>query len=273
MEGLHGRRLREGGAAASAECAGDVLALSAIRRSPLRPCECGEGRRSEPWSGGWRGTVAARPIGCGLDAPERRCALDFLLGAPWMCLPFLQGVLDEVPTPLRSDSNNLENSLNLIIPLSSFSGRQIWMEDSQGDHSLSREGQSLTGTLLPVNEGPVLLPARERRRCVMQPWTGRRVVLVAFTVRSWNLEGPGSLRSSGLGYPRALFVELFLAMRFVFGGCQFAVPTVRLDLTQESNQLLLRRLCVQNLLRPYPYAPTEPRPAVERNPSPRRQKS
>ena len=88
-------------------------------------------------------------------------------------------IFENVRTPVHKDSRNAHHD-NLVLPLSGFTNGQIWLEDDKGvvPHD-TPEGQKL-GRLLDVAAGPVAFPAWERYHATCA-WTGRRVVLVAYT--------------------------------------------------------------------------------------------
>ena len=88
-------------------------------------------------------------------------------------------IFENVRTPVHKDSRNAHHD-NLVLPLSGFTNGQIWLEDEKGSvpHD-TPEGQKL-GQLLDVASGPVTFPAWERYHATCA-WTGRRVVLVAYT--------------------------------------------------------------------------------------------
>ena len=88
-------------------------------------------------------------------------------------------IFENVRTPVHKDSRNAHHD-NLVFPLSGFTNGQIWLEDEKGSvpHD-TPEGQKL-GQLLDVASGPVTFPAWERYHATCA-WTGRRVVLVAYT--------------------------------------------------------------------------------------------
>ena len=179
-------------------------------------------------------------------------------------------ILDGVQSPVHVDRNNQPQSQNLAIPISKFTNGHIWVEDGIGSHPMQHGDDILSGSLLPVADGPVLLSAAHQRHCVT-PWQGRRVVLVAFTVRAWDDSSLRVLRDLGFRpEPLAdrpspcpkpvcpavspLFVEIFsghgglsaAAAKIGFSILAIdhsprnpAVPTVKLDLTRSDNQQLL----------------------------------
>ncbi|CAE7262014.1 unnamed protein product [Symbiodinium sp. CCMP2592] len=87
-------------------------------------------------------------------------------------------VFKNLRTPLHVDINNSPGSVNYLIPVSSFTGGEVWQE-GQGSVVVRDElGHPLMGSLLPVADGPCVVDPR-RTHCTM-PWVGERVLLVAF---------------------------------------------------------------------------------------------
>ena len=91
-------------------------------------------------------------------------------------------VNQNVGTLPHTDSHNAETEPNFVLALSRFRRGGIWVETSGGSHALSFRGQKRFGEVLSLQEGPQVL--EPRRLHATEDWTGTRVVLVAFTVRS-----------------------------------------------------------------------------------------
>ncbi|CAE7032315.1 unnamed protein product [Symbiodinium sp. CCMP2592] len=113
-------------------------------------------------------------------------------------------VFKNLRTPLHVDINNSPGSVNYLIPVSSFTGGEVWQE-GQGSVVVHDElGHPLMGSLLPVADGPCVVDPR-RTHCTM-PWVGERVLLVAFKpahTRDLSIAFKQQLQS--LGFPsRAL---------------------------------------------------------------------
>ena len=89
---------------------------------------------------------------------------------------------------------------NLVVPLSSFEKGDIWVATDCGTVSRQVNGQQQKGVLLPVGAGPVLFDAR-RALHLTEPWKGRRVVLVAFSIGAFSrLSSEASERLSALQF-------------------------------------------------------------------------
>ena len=90
---------------------------------------------------------------------------------------------------------------NLVVPLSRFEKGEIWVATDSGTVSRQVNGQQQKGVLLPVGAGPVLFDAR-RALHLTEPWKGRRVVLVAFSIGAFSrLSAEASARLSALQSP------------------------------------------------------------------------
>ena len=83
-------------------------------------------------------------------------------------------MFDNVMTAVHRDSRN-EHLPNLVVPLSDFQNSKIWVEQD-GDHTAGPQ----PGILLEVSQGSVKFDAWRDFHST-RPWTGRRVVLVAYT--------------------------------------------------------------------------------------------
>ena len=125
-------------------------------------------------------------------------------------------ILSQVGAGMHRDAGNLVGSSNLIIAISKFTKGDVWVADTSGN--VFRElpdGSVVPGKLLPVATSPQYLPAQSAWHST-EPWSGRRVVLVAYSVgdpallsssdRSrlcllgFNLSGAASQRTHG-GFP------------------------------------------------------------------------
>ncbi|CAE7816109.1 unnamed protein product [Symbiodinium sp. CCMP2592] len=113
-------------------------------------------------------------------------------------------VFKNLRTPLHVDINNSPGSVNYLIPVSSFTGGEVWQE-GQGSVVVRDElGHPLMGSLLPVADGPCVVDPR-RTHCTM-PWVGERVLLVAFKpAHTRDLSTAFKQQLQSLGFPsRAL---------------------------------------------------------------------
>ena len=97
---------------------------------------------------------------------------------------------------------------SLVFPLSAFEGGAIWVEwpfqhePSSPLRVAFRDvhGRQVKGALLPVHLGPVQFCSNSLLHCT-EPFKGRRVVLVAYTVQAWFKSTPKQLtRLEELGF-------------------------------------------------------------------------
>ena len=108
-------------------------------------------------------------------------------------------VLHECQAALHRD---LQNSplVNIIVPLSSFSGGTLWVE-GEGCEKQKFGGTDIEGGPVPWKDGAIVLHAAERAHCVL-PWSGTRTVLVGFNVRfSEKLSISSKRLLVSLGFP------------------------------------------------------------------------
>ena len=109
-------------------------------------------------------------------------------------------IFDRVQTALHRDARN-GSVCNLVSALSSFRGGEIWVQDDDGPIPFSLNGEMLRGSLLDLQQGPVHFEARDRYHCTM-PFSGRRVVLIAFCAESLHcLSVQDRDRAVRLGFP------------------------------------------------------------------------
>ena len=101
-------------------------------------------------------------------------------------------IFQNLRTELHRDKNNLRATLNFAVAISAFEGGQVWI---QADPASSK-----SGILLDVTAQGVYFNARERLHCTC-PWTGSRVVVVAFSLRGSDcLPKAEALTLSSLGF-------------------------------------------------------------------------
>ena len=146
--------------------------------------------------------VAAPPL---LQVPLQRSRLGFaamLLSSPgplrfWLLLSGSRPlriffttivVFDSVQTTPHRDQQN-SFLPNLVVPVSSFTQGSIWVQSCNGPSTRMIDGAELRGVSLPVCDGPVLFDAR-RSVHLTDAWTGRRVVLVAFSMSAIDKLSP-----------------------------------------------------------------------------------
>ena len=97
-------------------------------------------------------------------------------------------VFDSVlTTPHRDQQNSFLP--NLVVPVSPFTQGSIWVQSCNGPCTRLIDGAMLRGVSLPVCDGPVLFDAR-RSVHLTDAWTGRRVVLVAFSMSAIDKLSP-----------------------------------------------------------------------------------
>ncbi|CAE7560223.1 unnamed protein product [Symbiodinium sp. CCMP2592] len=89
-------------------------------------------------------------------------------------------IYDNVCTALHKDSRNACCE-NLIIPLTQFSGGELWMQQDKGATPQDFGGSEVFGTAVPIPPEGLCFDARGILHCTM-PWKGRRLIAVAFTV-------------------------------------------------------------------------------------------
>ena len=118
-------------------------------------------------------------------------------------------ILHNLLSDFHRDLNNLPGSLNCVLPLSDFSGGQLWIQDEGGPIQQQVNGRSLSGSLHEVHASPVLFDARSAWHKTL-PWEGDRTVLVAFTPDLFTRLDPadrGLLESLGFVPPPVADVE------------------------------------------------------------------
>ena len=86
-----------------------------------------------------------------------------------------------VLTTAHRDSHNDVDSSNLVLPCSDFGQGALWLEDTTGDISISPNGPH--GTLLATHRPCIFNP---RTLHAAMPWSGDRLVLIAFHIRQAN---------------------------------------------------------------------------------------
>ena len=79
----------------------------------------------------------------------------------------------------HADVFNEKGSVNLISPLSVFSGGDLWVADPQGKQVLSVKGIEVSGSILMVSKGTQKFVPQNLHATM--PWSGQRDVIVGFT--------------------------------------------------------------------------------------------
>ena len=98
---------------------------------------------------------------------------------------------------LHSDSHNHQDVPNVLIPLSVFSGGQLFVESEEGDACLDHQGK-VRGFIYPITL-PFLSFDAQKRHSIL-PWSGCRLILGSFHIRGADRLPPGTrnvLRSLG----------------------------------------------------------------------------
>ena len=102
-------------------------------------------------------------------------------------------IMDSVMTVPHRDVMNAPYP-NMVVPLSKFEGGSIWVESGDGDVRRQFDGRMHTGIELPVATSAVKFDARRSKHLTCS-WTGRRVVLIAFTTAGINSLVDADLRA------------------------------------------------------------------------------
>ena len=98
---------------------------------------------------------------------------------------------------LHSDSQNHQDVPNVLIPLSVFSGGQLFVESEEGDVCLDHQGK-VRGYIYPITL-PFLSFDAQKRHSIL-PWSGCRLILGSFHIRGADRLPQGTrnvLRSLG----------------------------------------------------------------------------
>ena len=85
-------------------------------------------------------------------------------------------------TDCHVDSGNLSTP-NAVFAISHFTGGGIWVGDGKGPHVRNVKGQAVQGTVMSLDQDPVVFDAYRFPHCT-EPWQGERVVLVAYAVKN-----------------------------------------------------------------------------------------
>ena len=99
-----------------------------------------------------------------------------------------------------------------ITRLSDFQGGQLWIESPSGNCLKTYMGVQVAGTVCEVPVDRLLLFSGKRYLHCTEPWSGRRVVLVAYTVMGSISIPPGleeKLQALGIPTPDSLSTEYY----------------------------------------------------------------
>eukprot|EP00439_Symbiodinium_sp_Y106_P006524 s4409_g1.t1 len=96
---------------------------------------------------------------------------------------------------LHRDSHNYKLSKNYVIPLQSFEGGALWVqnmdyEDLEGEEKTLPNGKVAYGKIYDMKKGePVIFPPRVWHE--VQPWQGERLVMLLYTPSTTKLSAEG----------------------------------------------------------------------------------
>ena len=108
-------------------------------------------------------------------------------------------VFFNVQTAKHRDANNGPEP-NLLVPVGTFSGGQVFVLDGTGQDSAVFDGVEYKGRLLDPFCQPCFLPARDFEHFTL-PWAGHRVMIVAFSIAPSGVLGMEDARQlSCLGF-------------------------------------------------------------------------
>ena len=101
------------------------------------------------------------------------------------------GIARNATLGLHRDSHNYKRSMNVVLPLSSFQGGGLWLqnEEVQEEKQVSRtlpSGRTVNGELVELEKGNPL-EFRPNIWHEVQPWEGDRVVFLMYTPRASKL--------------------------------------------------------------------------------------
>ena len=102
-------------------------------------------------------------------------------------------------TDMHVDSRN-HKSANAVMGISSFENGQIWVGDGCGPVAKQVQGRPVLGRLLEVAHHPARFDAWKHPHCT-EDWQGKRLVLVAFAVKSLSKVSDADLQTlTSLGF-------------------------------------------------------------------------
>ena len=91
-------------------------------------------------------------------------------------------VSDNCCAEVHRDSNNDETRDNILVKISDFARGEVWLEGPGDIEMVDAQGNSLMGSAIPWSGNVLRFNARCSRHATL-PWTGRRVVLIGYSVR------------------------------------------------------------------------------------------
>ena len=91
-------------------------------------------------------------------------------------------VSDNCCAEVHRDSNNDETRDNILVKLADFAQGEVWLEGHGDIEMFDAQGNSLMGSAIPWDGNVLRFNAKCSRHATL-PWTGRRVVLIGYSVR------------------------------------------------------------------------------------------
>ena len=108
-------------------------------------------------------------------------------------------LFDDAQTEPHRDAQNAFVP-NAVVAITSFKGGQLWVESASGTETRKVNGQELLGQALDIQKGRALFDARRSWHST-EPWEGRRVTLVAYSIAARpRLSTDASTRLLDLGF-------------------------------------------------------------------------
>ena len=102
------------------------------------------------------------------------------------------GVTRNSALGIHRDVHNNKSTSNMVLPLTSFQGGDLWVEDSNVVEAekvmkeVPKRGE-ISGRIIQLHQGKVAT-FKPNLWHVVQPWTGDRVVMVMYTPRATKLK-------------------------------------------------------------------------------------
>ena len=88
-------------------------------------------------------------------------------------------ILRNVHSAMHQD-HNISAAPNLLVPITSFGGGGVWIQDAAGQDFRWHQGSLVAGHPHSFADGPIYLPARDRLHETL-PWSGDRAIVAAYT--------------------------------------------------------------------------------------------
>ena len=120
-------------------------------------------------------------------------------------------LLQNLKTSVHKDAHNSWCHFNAVLPISSFSGGDIWSQVDGGPDKEEVRGHPYGGRNLKVSDGAVYLDPHKYH--FTRAWRGLRVVMVLYTVRNIErLERNNLATARSLGFPVPSSDDTFAAL-------------------------------------------------------------